>query len=419
MPSAGGACPEQGLGKLVIEITGLPEGVEADVLLTGPEQLEISASGTLTGVTAGGYAVTAARVYDADAIVRTVFHATVTTPGFCLPPDGSQAISIIYSEIPSSNKLWNTVNSQGVAAFERGAIGETGSREATVAIKGPTVRGLAFDRDGNLWTLKRSDSGPDIMRFPAASLGSSGELAPDISIPVPDGDCGPAFLTLAFDAAGNLWLSHACRDEVRRIAASQLGTSGEKEADALLSVADPDGLAFDGHGNLWVDVPSGLARFDAARLGRVDADPPDLRLSITTTIHSWQVNPAGFAFDATGNLWGLDVSSSLLFRLTPADLAGTGARTVTAAVAFRVDAAGATTVPAFDDGGGLWVGLSDATPDGAFGRISPEQLAMNGGGLLVPEVQITSASIGWGSTTSLAFFPAPAGLPLFHALPVP
>jgi hypothetical protein len=178
-------------------------------------------------------------------------------------------------------------------------------------------------------------------------------------------------MSLAFDGVGNLWLSCACRDEVRRISASQLSSSGDKEPDVVLTgVTGPDGLAFDRQGNLWVDVPGGLARFDAARLGGDDSDPPDLELSIMTALHTWQVIPSGFAFDATGNLWGLSYSSSLLFRLTPAELAGTGVRTVDAAAA-PVDVAGASAVPAFDEGGGLWLGVNTSSAEGVLGRVAP------------------------------------------------
>ena len=40
-------------------------------------------------------------------------------------------------------------------------------------------------------------------------------------------------------------------------------------------------------------------------------------------------------------------------------------------------------------------------------------------GFLRPEVLITSRSVGSGQMSSLAFFPAPQGLPLFHSLPAP
>lgn len=411
--SAGGACPEQGSGEVVIEITGLPEGVEADVLIAGPTHHEVKASGTLTDVAAGSYAVTAARVYDADPLVRTVFDANVTTPDFCVAPGASQSMAITYAAIPSSNRLWS-VNDSSLLGFPANALDETGSSSATVKVPA-TVRSAAFDRDGHLWTV----GGRHILRF--ASLGVSG--AEDVSIALPNLTCDLPQAHLAFDLQGNLWVAKFCPEEVLRIAASDLGTSGEKEPDAsFTNVPGADALAFDQHGNLWVTSPRKLMRFDAARLGGIDSDPADLELSIVTTGGSSELWPTGFAFDAAGNLWGLSFFENLLFRLAPPDLAGSGVRTVEvkAADVFAVGVATLSTLPAFDDSGGLWFGVSHHPPtDTVIGRFSPEQLAMNSGGFIEPEVQITSPGSYLGRVATVAFFPAPVGLPLFHSLPAP
>jgi sugar lactone lactonase YvrE len=211
-----------------------------------------------------------------------------------------------------------------------------------------------------------------------------------------------------------------CSNEVLRLPAGELGTSGLKHADARLTVAFPEGLAFDRHGNLWVNNYTGLSRFDAARLGAIDPDPPDLKLSIVNPTSLGQLRPTGMAFDAAGNLWSLDYPAERLFRLKAADLAGTGVRTVEAAVAFRVTPSAISGVPAFDESGGLWLTQSGSAAGSQLVRISPEQLAMNGDqGLLQPEVQITSRSVGSAQMSSLAFFPAPQGLPLSHSLPAP
>lgn len=418
--SSGGAPHEQGSGTVVIEITGLPDGVKAEVQLTGPDQHEVTTGSTLVGVTAGGYAVTAARVYAADSIVRTAFDATVTPPDFLLGADGSQVISITYSAIPSSNKLWNA-SRQALVGFDAAALAETGSGNATVSISKWVGRGLALDRNGNAWTSDNDASEPDIMRLPPAALSASGEFAADVSITVADMKCRPAFTELAFDPTGNLWLCSTCGDEVLRVPASELTTSGEKRADARLTVADAEGLAFDRHGNLWVNSYTGLSRFDAARLGASDPSPPDLELSVLTPTGLEPLRSTGMAFDAAGNLWSLDYYAQRLFRLTAADLAGTGVRTVEAAVAFRLSPSATSGAPAFDESGGLWLTLTGPTAAGSqLGRISREQLALNDDeSFLQPEVRITSRSVGWAHLSSLAFFPAPQGLPLFHSRPAP
>ena len=117
------------------------------------------------------------------------------------------------------------------------------------------------------------------------------------------------------------------------------------------------------------------------------------------------------AFDKAGNLWG--ISGSYVFQLAAADLEGTGEQEIAASVSFTMDVLGLPSTPAFDDSDGLWVGLAD----GNFGRFSPAQLGVSEGpGKPVsPSIAISSASITTG--LPLAFFPAPAGLPLFHSIP--
>jgi streptogramin lyase len=277
-------------------------------------------------------------------------------------------------------------------------------------------RSVAFDRDGHLWTL--GSGAPHILRL--ASLGASGSQ--DISIALPNVTCELALAHLAFDPEGNLWLTKICPDQVLRIAASELETSGDKEPDAsLTSVSAPDALAFDRHGNLWVtSAPRKLLRFDAARLGGTDSDPADLELSIMTPGSTTPLKPTGFAFDASGNLWGLDYEFGLVYRLTPADLTGTGVRTVEPPLTIAVGLAAPSTLPAFDESGGLWFGVPGSAPmDAVMGRLSPEQLALNSGGFIEPEVLMRSPSLRWARVAPVAFFPAPAGLPLFHSLPAP
>ncbi len=420
---AGGGCSEDGSGTVVVEITGLPEDVEADVLVAGPDELGFTVGDTIMDVAAGTYTVTAARVFDADPIVRTVFDPSVDATDFCLADGATQTIEVSYAAIPSSNKLWMPTDlDDELAAYSSFAIADTGITGATVSIDGPGSKSIAFDRDGNLWALGPTVADPHVVRFPAASLGESATLEPDISINLPEVTCSVALAHLAFDAEGNLWLTSPCLDEVLRVPAADLATSDDTAAaDALFTgVTDPDGLGFDGDGNLWVGGGPTLLRFDAARLGTVDEDPADLALSVTSAEDAnLGLQAAVFAFDADGNLWGIDLGVNMVFQVPAASLADTGAQSVQAAVSFAVGITALPDLPAFDDGGGLWLNLASDVAGGTFGRFSPMQLTMSTGtgGAVVPATLITSASIGTG--LPLAFFPAPAGLPLFHSLPTP
>jgi sugar lactone lactonase YvrE len=188
----------------------------------------------------------------------------------------------------------------------------------------------------------------------------------------------------------------------------------------LNGVTDNAGIAFDSEGNLWVAGGDALLRFDASRLGEVDSDPPDLALAVKRTDDiNADLEALHLAFDADGNAWGVDFGTNTIFQVAAADLLGTGETDVEAAVSFTVGVSALLNAPAFDDGGGLWIGLANTAAGGTFGRFSPEQLTMSTGtgAAVTPEVLITSISVG--TDLPVAFFPAAEGLPLFHALPTP
>jgi hypothetical protein len=418
---AGGGCAEEGTGTLKVEVSGLPEGVDAEILIEGPgAPLAVVESGDLEDVDAGEFTVTIARAFDDDPIVRTVFEPSITSSEFCLADGGTQTIEVEYVANPSSNKLWMpTAQDDELAGFSSSVIAETGINDASVLINSPAGGAIAFDRDGNMWAFGATVAEAHVLRFPAASLGESDDVEADLSINLPEVACLPAMRSLAFDMEGNLWLS-VCGDEIHRIPAEDLATSGDKVSDAMLnSVTDNAGIAFDLEGNLWV-AGTALVRFDASRLGEIDADPPDLALSVSRAGMAAQpIQASHLAFDAEGNVWGVDFGGSTIFQVAAADLLGTGETDVEAAVSFSVGASALPNTPAFDDGGGLWIGLANTAAGGTFGRFSPEQLTMSSGtgDPVTPEVLITSTSIG--ADLPVAFFPAAEGLPLFHALPTP
>ena len=101
--------------------------------------------------------------------------------------------------------------------------------------------------------------------------------------------------------------------------------------------------------------------------------------------------------------------SGTLTRLTPGEQAGSGSITVTPTVQVGLSVTALPDGLVFDESGNLWLALSA----GQFGRLGPSQLTSSGS--KTPEVIITSPDVAY--TGWFSFYPAPAGLPLYHRLP--
>lgn len=411
--AVGGACSSDGSGTLVIEVSGLPSDVDPDISLDGEA---IDAADSPLDTASGPHNVTAARVFDADEIVRTVYDAVVTEPDFCVGDGASHTVQITYQAVPSSNKLWmSTGMDDELAGFASRDLGENAMISPEASIHAPGAVSVAFDKDGNLWAVGPIAGEDQLVRLPASELGESGTVEPDVRINAKDVPCFPPFKHIAFDPKGNLWLSNNCADTagIQRIPADELTTSGDKDSDVLITEVDAnEGIAFDRAGNLWVSGGTVLRRFDKARLDASDTDPPDLTIAVTSaTADNAALEASELAFDQAGNLWG--VAGSTIFQLAATALDQTGEKDVKANVSFGIDVLALPGTPAFDEGNGLWLDLAD----GEFGRFSPTQLGQSSdpGDPVTPDTLISSSAIT--STLPLAFFPAPKGLPLFHAIP--
>jgi streptogramin lyase len=408
------ACPNTGTGTLAITVEGLPAEVVPMVTVAGPAGAVSFAPSMMVG--GGSYAVAALRVTSADPVVRRAFVPTVITSPTCVKDGMTATVRVVYAEIATSNKLWvgNANAMATLLGYGSPGVRATGTPAATVAAMAKGALNLAFDKDGNLWTGGNTVADPPILRIPAAMLAASGSPVADITIDSPEfGGGSPRSTSLAFDKNGNLWSTVGSKDEVVRFTAAQLAASGMPVPAVIISgLKGPRGLAFDKNGNLWLGN-AGMAqvlRFDAARLSASTAMPADLVIVARTPppVIGDRSNPQSLAFDKSGNLW---VSYEGAFvQLPAADLAGTGTKELTPAIQI---AASVTSLPegvAFDESGGLWFAASI----GKFARLGPEQLLASGADV-VPSIIITSADVG--SAGDVALFPAPAGLPLYHSWP--
>ena len=416
---AGGApsegCGTEGVGTLMIEVSGLPEGVNADVVLSAPSgEQTLTATTSLTG-TAGTYAVAARRVVVADPIVRTVYDAVVAPMSVCVSSDAPQAVAVTYTRVPTSNHLWMPTDRQNeLAGFASSALAAAGAQSPSVSARAPVGKAVAFDRDGNLWSLGPTLAEAMVSRVPASAVGASGEAAADVNVNVPEVRCLPAMRSLAFDGAGNLWLS-VCGDRILRLPADSLSTSGDKVADRVIEGLNGNGaLAFDAAGNLWVGSGGALVRFDASALTNAAVGAPGLTLRVSDALDPNRgLSATGLAFDAAGALWATDFGANIVYRVDAGALGGAGEQALQAHVSIPIGVSALLNSPAFDEGGGLWLGLGS----GALGWLSPEQLATSvaAGESVTPARVLTTGAIG--ADLPVALYPAPAGLPLFHALP--
>lgn len=418
----GGTCATDGTGTISVVVNGLPAGVSAKVKVSGASSSDVTATTTLADKSAGAYTVTAGRVAQPDPIVRTLFEPTVTVAAegtsFCLTSKQTVTVTVSYTAIAPSNKLWsNGGAASDLLAFAGADLGATGTPAAKVTVKGSVPAGMgtaiAFDKDGNLWTLGGTSAEAPLLRFSASSLGTSGEKTPDRRIAVGGLGCSPSLGSLAFDPSGALWVTNQCDDYVMRVPADKLSASGDftpTDADKAAGVTGARKLAFDAAGNMWVSGDTTIKRFPAASLAAGQAHTADFTLSPKQTGGIEALPPDALAFDASGNLWVSNFVGNAVYKLTPSQLTPAGvAADVIPSVLVSIDVGGLVEAIAFDESGGLWLTIGNTK----VGRLAPAQLTTSTelADPTIPTTLITSADLGYSA--ALAFFPAPAALPLY------
>jgi sugar lactone lactonase YvrE len=407
------ACPTTGTGTLAITVEGLPAEAAPMVTVSGPSGAIAFAPSMMVG--GGTYMVAALRTTAPDPLVRRAFVPVVMGSPACVHDGMTTTVRVVYSEIATSNKLWlgNSNAPAQLLGYASSAVRMTGMPGANVAAMVKGSANLAFDKDGNLWAGGNTTADPPILRIPAAMLGTGGTKTADIMLDSPEFAGGfPRSTSLAFDKDGNLWSTVGVKNEVVRFTAAQLTASGSPMPGVILGgLKGPRGLAFDKSGNLWLGNAgeAQVVRFDAARLAASGTTAPDLVIVSMTPppVIGPRSNPQSLAFDKDGNLW---VSyEGAMVMLPVADLAGTGTKTLTPAIQIGNSVTALPEQIALDEGGGLWFAASQ----GKFARLAPDQLTS--GGEKTPSTIITSADVG--SAADFALFPAPAGLPLYHSWP--
>ncbi len=288
-------------------------------------------------------------------------------------------------------------------------------------------RGFAFDAQGNLWVADAYHN--RVLEFLKGSGFANGESASLVigqtslistaSSTTADGLNYP--WAVAFDSSGNLWVTDAHNSRVLEYLKGSGFTSGQSASLVIgqpnftssacadspptaVGMCGPSYLAFDSSGNLWVTdedrvleyaLGSGFTSGQAASLVIGQAN---LTSQVFTTTASGFQEPAGIAFDSTGNLWVSDLGSNRVLEFSKGEgfVSGEAASLVLGQVDFSSNVGSATATGlywpwglAFDSSGNLWVA------DGVNNRVLEY---MKGSGFV--SGQAASVVIGQGNFTS-------------------
>jgi sugar lactone lactonase YvrE len=259
---------------------------------------------------------------------------------------------------------------------------------------------IAFDAAGTLWMTSQTDS--TLLAFSRSTLATSGERVASTVIASAHGSLD-APSALAFDATGGLWVANTNNGTLVRYDSAQLATGGTPTPKVILSgVGHPTGLAFDAAGGLWFSDGAAhrISKYGAAQLETSGFKLPEVVLTSNGPDIS---NPVGLAFDAAGNLW---IANSGLLNVVALQ-ANHLATTAFVHADIVISPGSFSSLPlglAFDEHQNLWVVYAE----GVVTEYDHAALAASGTPAPAVRLMIKDHVL----FRSLAFWPKPAGLPL-------
>jgi sugar lactone lactonase YvrE len=184
----------------------------------------------------------------------------------------------------------------------------------------------------------------------------------------------------AFDSSGNLWVADYSNNRVLEFKApftngsaasvviGQSSFTTNTCATTRSGLCDPEGIAFDSSGNLWVAdgynnrVLEFKAPFTTGEAASVVIGQSGFTTKTCATTPSGFCLPEGIAFDSSGNLWVADYANNRVLEFTSPSSSGEAASVVEGQSGFTTKACGTTQnglcYPvgiAFDSSGNLWV----------------------------------------------------------------
>jgi len=197
-----------------------------------------------------------------------------------------------------------------------GSPGYSGDNDAATSASIADVHGIAVDSSGNVYIadtgnnrVRKIDTSGKITTFAGnGTRGYSGDgaAATAAALWFP---CG-----LAFDSAGNLYISDYGNSTVRKVdskgtistvaGTGSYGFSGDGGSASKAALAYPYAITFDGAGNLLI-----------ADTGNTDIRKVDTSGNISTLISG--ITPENIAVDSTGAIYFVDGVSSIVQKILP------------------------------------------------------------------------------------------------------
>ena len=231
-----------------------------------------------------------------------------------------------------NNVVWEVTAKTGQVSVVAGVgppgTGNNSGVQASVPLNAPA--GLAVDGSGNLYI---ADTNNNVVRKVAAGTGVITIYAGNghFGITQDVGDGGPATSAqlnypngLAVDSAGNLYIADRDDSRVRLVAASSgvittvagngnVGSTGDGGPATSASVGEPQALALDSSGNLYIaERYLGLVRKVTVSTGIISTvagyGNPGSSGDGGPALKA-EINPQGLAVDAAGNLYLSDAAA--------------------------------------------------------------------------------------------------------------
>lgn len=402
-------------GALTLTVGNLPSSANANILVTGPASFSQTVAQTITlPRLSGTYTITPSNVREGKPIVDTLWLAPAATT-VQVEAGVTASRTIDYTPRGGTGFLWipvadNVVNGAvvGLSADQLAsatAAGGTVTPARSLSFTGGRGQQAVFDSSGNLYVV--SSFFNSIRKYTPEQLAANTPPTPVILT--------SAALTTArraaFDAQGNLWVANGTG--LVAFTSQQLAAGGSQSfsrelASSIFSslpgnpLSGINGVAFDSAGNLWVSTFSTaadnrLVRFTPQQVAAGGSFAPADLLEVRSASFN---SPGGLAFDVDGSLWVANFAGNNLLKLTAAQLSAGGSQTPSVVLSGFDGPRGL----AFDNGGNLWVTQ-------AFGtvlQIAASGLAASGS----PTPAKSLSGYGENNLAALAFSPTPSNLPI-------